>query len=377
MQLTEEIVELTKELVKIPSYENEVEIARFVYKKMQQFGMSPEIIGDKYHPSIVCNIIKDATYKTVWIESTLDTVPPGNISNWKTDPLIASVIGNKMYGLGIADSKIALAMYCILTRELSKGKSFKGNFFIGFDAQEQNGKFTGIRDVVKIAPKADICILGYQGIDEIHIGARGWLRFKITTSGVVAHTGSRSKKGINSIHSMNKAMSKILDNDLNTKTQPFFEFGSSMNISQINGGTAINIVPDKCEVYIDIRLIPGQNAKDIAKEFIDKLDAISREDSQFKYELEVLQFEQAYLTNPSNNFVKLLQKNASKILKKDITLHASGPGSVGNVINKLGVPIINSFGVDSDNVHSPNEWINLDSIEKVYKILKDTIEEFV
>jgi len=197
------------------------------------------------------------------------------------------------------------------------------------------------------------------------------VRIKITTLGKAAHTGSRSKKGINAIHSMGKVINLLAALDLGEKTERFFEFGSSLNISQINGGTAINIIPDKCEIDLDIRLLPTQKEENIITEIKKKINELG-----IKYELDILQSEQAFLTDENNSFVKILQNTASEILEKQIPLVASGQGSVGNVISKLNIPIINAFGVESDNVHASNEWINVDTIPEVFEIYKKSLMKF-
>lgn len=55
---------------------------------------------------------------------------------------------------------------------------------------------------------------------------------------------------------------------------------------------------------------------------------------------------------------------------------ASGQGSVGNVVSKLEIPIVNAFGVDSDNVHAPNEWININTIPEIFEIYRKSLIEF-
>lgn len=265
-QYQKEIIEFTKQLVSTPSQngiDSEKGVAKLVFQKLTDFGFEPQIIDPKDHPSVICEIKKSNSSKTIWLESCLDTVPAGDISKWKYPPFEGKIVGNKMFGRGVADSKIGIAIFCYLAKELVEDKNFRGSLFLGFDADEQSGNFTGIREIMKYAPKADVCILGYQGIDEISIGARGWLRLKLLTFGKSAHTGSRSKKGINAIHVMGKAIVAISSLDLGNKTEPFFEFDSSLNISQIEGGVAINIVPDKCEAKIDIRLLPSQSKDEI------------------------------------------------------------------------------------------------------------------
>jgi len=378
-QYQKEIIEFTKQLVSTPSQngiDSEKDVAKLVFQKLTDFGFDPQIIGPKDHPSVICEIKKSNSSKTIWLESCLDTVPAGDISKWDYPPFEGKIVENKMFGRGVADSKIGIAIFCYLAKELAENRNFKGSLFLGFDADEQSGNFTGIREIIKYVPKADVCILGYQGIDEISIGARGWLRLKLLTFGKSAHTGSRSKKGINAIHAMGKAIVAISSLDLGNKTEPFFEFGSSLNISQIEGGVAINIVPDKCEAKIDIRLLPSQSKDEIIERIKTELENLKNKNQYFDYSLEVLQFEKAFLSNPKNDFIKTLQNKAKEILDKDIPLVASGQGSVGNVISKLNIPIINSFGVESDNVHAPNEWINIKTIPLVFEIYKQSLIEY-
>ncbi len=307
----------------------------------------------------------------------MDTVAAGDVSKWKYPPFDGKIVGNKMFGRGVADSKVAIASFCYLAKELAEDKDFGGSIFLGFDADEQSGNFSGIREILKYAPKVDVCILGYQGNDEISIGARGWLRIKLATIGESAHTGSRSKKGVNAIHLMSKAISLVLSLELGNNTEPFFEFGSSLNFSQINGGVAINIVPDNCEANIDIRLIPSQIKEEVIDKIIKVFEEIKNKDPLFNYSLDVLQYEQAYLTDPENDFVGILAKNAKQILGKNIPLVASGQGSAGNVISRLNTPIANAFGCESGNVHAPNEWVSTKSISQVFEIYRKSLKEFV
>jgi len=351
--------------------DSEKRVADLVFKKLSSFGFSPKIIGNKKHPSVFCKIIKNPKGKTIWLESCLDTVPIGDVSKWKYPPLQATIKRSKMYGRCVADSKIGIAIFSYLAKELFDNSKFNGNLILGFDANEQSGEFTGIRDILKLKPKADICILGYQGVDEISIGARGWLRLKIITKGKSAHTGSRSRKGNNAIHQMADVIAILKKLDLGNKKEPFFDYGSNFNISIIKGGIAINIVPDECEAKIDIRLLPSQNKKEI----LEKINRMLKK-SKLSCKIEVLQYENAFLTNSKNKFVRLLQKNVQRKLKKKIPLLSSGAGSIGNVVSRLKIPIINSFGCKNDNVHSPDEWVDINTLPKVFEIYKKTIQDF-
>ena len=112
------------------------------------------------------------------------------------------------------------------------------------------------------------------------------------------------------------------------------------------------------------------------KKIQEELKKLKKKNRNINYRIDILQSENAFLTDPQNKFIKLLQKNAEKELKKKIPLASSGAGSVGNVISKLGIPIVNGFGCDFGNAHALNEWIDITTIPKVFKIYRNTIIEY-
>ncbi len=373
-----EILDFTRQLVETPSQngtDSEAAVANLVADKLRGFGFEPEIIGSKAHPSVICHVKKAGGGKTVWLESCLDTVPAGDESKWSHPPFSAEIEQGRMYGRGVADCKVGVALFCYLAKELAGSNDFNDNLFLGFDADEQGGAFTGIKEVMKYSPKADICILGYQGNDAISIGARGWYRLKLTTLGEAAHTGSASKRGINAVHYMAKAVNALLDVDIQT-SEPFFEFGTSLQVTKVHGGEIISVVPDKCEAFVDIRWLPSQKQKDILAKLKEALDSLKPQASNFNYTLEELQCEPAYLTDPNHPFVQILKNEAKKILGREVPLRASSQGSVGNVISKSGTAIINAFGCESGNVHAPDEWIAVQSIPKTLEIYKRALTKF-
>lgn len=109
---------------------------------------------------------------------------------------------------------------------------------------------------------------------------------------------------------MIRACAALLKLQLEGQTEPFFEFGSIFNIAQIDGGQAINVVPEKAEALIDIRLLPSQQAQSIVQAIEEELRNVQRSSSDFQYALEVFQSEPAYLTDPRYPFVQILRKNA-------------------------------------------------------------------
>ncbi|GAB4373427.1 MAG: hypothetical protein Kow00121_16660 [Elainellaceae cyanobacterium] len=152
-------------------------IATCVSEKLAALGFESHLIGDPEHPSVICHHQAATATKTIWLQSHLDTAPVGDRAQWQHDPFTGTIVGGRIYGRGVADSKGALAklsaglaLFIYLAKALRDLPQFNGSLFLGFDAQEESGNFSGIRKILYHAPKADVCILGYQSFEEIAIG---------------------------------------------------------------------------------------------------------------------------------------------------------------------------------------------------------------
>ena len=104
------------------------------------------------------------------------------------------------------------------------------------------------------------------------IGHKGGLRLYVTVFGKAAH-GSAPQEGLNAISKMAQIMQvlDVLAEDIFQRRDPLFG-NASLAISQINGGKAPNVIPDKCTVTLDRRLIPGETVDEAIKEISAVID---------------------------------------------------------------------------------------------------------
>ena len=375
---TIEIINLTSQLVSIPTQTDlntEVDIAQFVLRWLTAHGLTAQIIGSKEHPSVLCTL-KKGDGPVLWLESPLDTAAAGDLTNWQTQsPFRAEIIANHMIGRGVADARLAIAMYSILAREISREPAFNGTLVLAFDADEQSGRFSGIRQIIQHAPKADGIILGYQGAGEISIGARGLLRLWIHLTGQSAHPGSRSGKGLNAINLMAAVLNALDATALNHQTEPYFPFGSQLQPTLVNGGDSLNRVPDKCSVFVDIRLLPSMEKDEVLKQITTIIESVMTTAPEGDYTLEEVQYYPGFLTPPESTLVQIVREEAQRAVGAALPLVASGPASVGCVLAEQ-APVINCFGVESGNVHADNEWISPADIKAVYQTWYRTVHRF-
>jgi len=353
-------------------------ISKVVSQELKKFGFKPILVGSKKTLSVLCFCNSGSKGKKLWLDAPLDTVAVGNKKKWKYSPFSGRIISGKLYGRGSGDCKAAIAIFIYAAVAVfQSGNKPKGQLILTFDSGEQNGDFSGMRNILKKGIKADACIIGYPDTEEIAIGSRGFLRLNITTFGKSAHTGARYNVGVNAISKMVKVAQVLGKLKMKYKKILLFEFGPRLTISQIKGGQAINIMPDECNIKVDIRLVPSQTKKIVLKEIKHLIEGIEKSDPEFQVKIKPYLYESAFQTSEKSKIVRILKKNAEKILNKKIKLIASGPSNIGNIIGNKGIDTIAGFGVDGGNFHSENEFIFIDSIIPVAKIYTKTILDFL
>jgi len=377
----DEIIKLLTQLVKIPSQngiDDEREIAEFVVKFLRKFDFRPELVGDKRRPSISCHIGNRNSKKTLWFDAPLDTVVIGDSKRWSSPPFSAEIRKGKLYGRGSADCKAGIACFIYTAIALFRvGKPPNGQLILTFDADEQSGNGSGIKEILTKGVRANALIIGYPGSDEISIGGRGVLRFEVEVIGTPVHTGARFRQGVNAITKMVKFIEAFEKLNLPHKKDRFFQFGPKITVSQIQGGEAINMTPSSCKINVDVRLLPSQDKDLVVKSVENILRDLRKKDPEFRAQASFYQFCPAFLTDPKEKIVKTLQKNAQEILKRRVEIVASGGFSIGNIVSqKMKLPIISGFGVDFENVHGYDECIYVDSLVPVTQTYIKTAMDF-
>lgn len=195
-----------------------------------------------------------------------------------------------------------------------------------------------------------------------------WL--KVKTGGKAAH-GSTPQLGVNAIASM-----KALLSELESYKIPFGPHKllgeCSMSINTISGGQAINVVPDSCEIGIDIRTLPGQNYQDIISDFEKIFAKLKRRNSQFEAEVSIVREVRALETDWNCDFVKDFCSCVGTSETRAVGFTTDGPHFAS-----LGAPVV-IFGPGKSEVcHKPDEYIEIADLEKAVEHYKNIILKFL
>jgi len=255
-----ESVELLLDLLRISSVNGasrETDIAEFLQQYFSRFGIECRL---QYVDDERSNIIADIEGENpdilnMW-NGHLDTVPCGNIDEWKTDPLSPVIAEGRIHARGASDMKSGLAaMVSSLCQMKAAGKKpYNSIRFIGTCDEEQGG--TGALRVIeeKQSGYPAMMIIGEPTDCNIGIAQKGCLWIKLAVKGKTSH-GAYPEQGINAVESAFEIYRRFKDK-LKQFRHPCLN-ESTVAVTSVTGGIAPNMIPDRCELTMDVRIVPG------------------------------------------------------------------------------------------------------------------------
>ncbi|HEX8753171.1 MAG TPA: M20/M25/M40 family metallo-hydrolase [Solirubrobacterales bacterium] len=343
--MSEEVLALAKRLISYETCEADAisEAAGFVKGWLEARGI--DVQGDEVRGlPVVKAEVGPEDAPTVVLHGHLDVVP-GLAGQFEP-----RVEGDRLYGRGAYDMKGAIAAMMLVTAAMREQDAVRVRLGIVGDEESEEEAERGSDHLVDGGFIGDFAITGEP--TDLHIGveAKGVLALRLEISGRSAH-GATPWLGEN-------AVLGAVDVFRSIESLPFARHSSelfdrpSINLGRIWGGDALNKVPDRCVIDVDIRYLPGQDPLAILEQ-VRGIPAVAAE---------------PLLTRPpatvdrDSAFVQGLRRAAA-------AHHDGEPMSVGRdgasdavSFLRVGVPAV-EFGPIGDGHHGPEEWVSVSSLE--------------
>ena len=302
----------------------------------------------------------------------LDVVGAGEAS-WKYPPFAATESDGKIYGRGSADMKGGIAAAVTAIGQIAdSGMKLQGDIILFGAAGEETDSCGTKRFVRNFGGTAEfIGVIIPEPTDfEIITAHRGMLWLKVTTKGKAAH-GSTPQLGVNAIASMRSVLNELENYEIAFEPHELLG-GCSMSINTISGGKAINVVPDKCDIGIDIRTLPAQNRLAIIADFEKIFAKLRQENPQFEAQVSIVREVGALETDCRCDFVRAFCSAVGINETCAVGFTTDGP-----YFASLGAPVV-IFGPGKPELaHKPDEYIDIDDVEKAVEYYKNIILKFL
>ena len=267
-----------------------------------------------------------------------------------------------------ADNKTAAAVMIELARRLTSGPG-AGASPVGVELV-----FTVCEEISLLGARAfDVSLLrsryGYvfdhaTPIGEIVLAAPTLHRMVAEFRGRAAHAGVRPDEGRSAIAAAARAIAAMRLGRLDPET--------TANVGTIEGGTAINVVPERCRVEAEVRSIDQERVETLATEMIDHMQDAA-DAAECDLDVTVERMIQGYRTRPKATQVAVAEQalRACGYEPKHIN---TGGASDANAFEAAGLPCTN-LADGTEHNHEPTERISIDALEGLFEVAIALVDE--
>jgi len=358
------------------SSNGEKELSFFISNYLNKIGINNELYPVRNNRFNVIGFIEgQKNGKNLVLEAHMDTV---GVENMKIEPFLPTIKLGKIYGRGACDDKGSLASMILAIKMLKeKGFSLRGNLYLVAVIDEEYNQI-GVKHLLDQGIEFDACIVGEPTNLDIITAHQGSLRWNIVTKGKSAHS-SEPDKGENAIYYMIEVINEVQKNIipiLRQKNHPLV--GSPvLSINIIQGGNQSNIIPNKCSITIDRRMIPGENANEILKEIDMLINKVKQKNTLLKIERE-----EPFIKSPpmqvdrNEKIVKVLFECISDNILVKPKIKGARFGTDAAIFVDKGIPAVVFGPGNIDQAHSEDEWISIDQVISAAEIIAETVIKY-
>jgi acetylornithine deacetylase len=311
-------------------------------------------------------------------------VVPADEADWESDPFRLTDRGDRWVARGSADMKGFLAVAANLAAEAAaRGKASGGlraPLVLVFTYDEEVGTL-GARYLVDsfqdgmpggVLPRS--AIIGEPTSLRVARAHKGHLKMRLTFHGRSAHSGY-PHLGVNAIEPAGRAIAALarLRGELETEEVPYAELFPEvpfvpLNVGTVHGGSAINVVPDRCVVEVGVRPLPGGSTE----ELLERIARVAREEAGAAgLEIEKLSASPPLLLDQAAPIHRFLCSLVGQADDASVSF-ATDAGW----LQRLGLDCA-IFGPGSIEVaHKPNEWLPKDELAAARGLLERTVHHF-
>lgn len=321
------------------------------------------------------NIIARIPGKTregaLMLNGHLDTVPHG--AGWNTPPGTARIREGWVYARGASDMKSGLAAALYAFREFARsgGTPRTDIVFAGTADEESGGLGASALMESGEADGVSAIVIGEPTENRPGLAAKGALWLRATVAGRASHS-AYPERGVNAIEGavrFSEAVRGLLGGSHPLLTSP------TAAITGLTGGIKQNMVPDRAELLMDVRTVPGMDHAAL----IDAFRAAARELSAqgFAVGFEVINDRPAVTVREDAPVVKMLAACCRAEFGCDREPVGTAFFSDASVFLKYGAFDVALFGPgEREQAHTPNERVSLAAYRDSVRVYRALIERW-
>jgi acetylornithine deacetylase/succinyl-diaminopimelate desuccinylase-like protein len=343
--ILDEIVDIATNLISYKTTKDEykeIDKALLYIKQQLSDYYFEEVMVGKYKNLVISNT-KEHNLDIIFC-GHIDVVPALEYKAIKND--------NKLLGRGSFDMKSQLAVMISLLKNNTSNKKIA----LIITSDEEIGGLCCKQIISNYNAKLAVIPDGGKNF-ELVVEEKGLLQLEVIAKGITSHA-SEPYKGVNPILTLMDLYNKVLKIYPMPKNEK--QFITTVNLSKISGGDANNMVPSEARMVLDIRFTKEINVDSI----ISQIKDINKD-----IEINILDQGPVFSVDENLPIIKDFVNSAELVLGRKIVIKKCVATSDAIYFSEKNIPTI-IMNPDGDYWHSPNEYVNIDSLYQLYKIFK-------
>ena len=273
------------------------------------------------------------------------------------------VLRNRHEGILGADNKAAVATILGTARRLARGSAPVGVELLFTTCEELALAGAKAFERSRLSAELGFVFDHASPIGELVIASPTYYRLELQFRGAAAHAGIRPEVGRNAIAAAAKAVAAIALGRIDEAT--------TANVGLIEGGSAGNVVAERCHVVLEARSLDDARAGEVVGSMVDAATEAAS-DAECDVETMVERLFRGYKLQRTAPAVELASRALERCGIEPVPI-ATGGGSDANALIAAGLPVVNLANGTTRN-HEPGESVTVDALETMLDVTLAIVE---
>jgi acetylornithine deacetylase len=354
-----------------PDSPGEGDCARALAAVLDDWGFSVEVVdAAPGRPNVVARMgPEDAP--ALMLNGHLDVV---GVEGMAHQPFSAELRGGRIYGRGSADMKGGVAAMCAAAA-MSADRQSERQILITAVADEEYESL-GMRALLAAGVRAEQAIITEPTRLAICPAHRGFAWFDVELIGRAAH-GSRYDVGIDAITHAGLLLTELDRLERTRQAGPAHPLlgRGSLHASKIKGGVGMSTYPERCNLAIERRTIPGESVEKATRELTDACARVKSDRPEFDARVTL---STAQLPSDVSVHAPVVQRLAEAVEREGIPVRIEGLSAWTDaaLLNEAGIPTVCFGPGDIGLAHAAEEFVPVEDIEGATRVLARVVREW-
>jgi succinyl-diaminopimelate desuccinylase len=345
-------------------------------------------------PNLVAPVRLGRGGRNIVFNGHMETLPVGDLGQWKHDPFGAEIVADRLYGRGTWCMKGGIAAEIAAALALRDCESdLAGTITLAFVSDEVNGGGRGTGYVLEQVEEArgDAALVG-EGAHAILFGHKGPVFVEFTATGhamqsayIFAGQSANHRmiellRDVRQLGGQSGDVPEVLRRYIEANRRYMdAEFGAgatdallqlTVNVGTITGGRKVNMIADRCEAQVDFRVPPGLTVEQLTAQ----IDAIVQRHPGTAYR--VRWANAPAHSSPEHPWLQALQRVSGEVLDEPLRFRMSHGFTDARFFHLRGIPAA-AVGRAGGIAGAPDEYIEVDGLFRSAELMALAARDFL